>query len=196
MQKVTRKYEIDRYEIRATAINVECQEDMGVYEGGLKVYFNTANSGLCEMHNFAGFEEAEFENVAQIEAMAEKLGLKFWRVISLYRENGYTGVYSRSDELALKVKCNNWVNQGRDGFVFIAFAKDEDDIAEFERRLYTIINEGFVQYEIYDNLEEGAIEWAIYEGDKASTNYLEGEFMKKARELGIETNLYDVKVVY
>lgn len=196
MQKVTRKYEIDRYEIRARALDVECEEDMGVYEGVLKVYFNTANTGLCEIHNFAGFEEAEFENVAQIEAAAEKLDLKNWAVFSFYRENGYTGIYSRSDELALKVKCNNWVNQGRDGFVFIAFAKDKEEIAEFEKRLFTFIYEGFALYEIYDNLEEDAIEWAGYTGDKASTSYLEGEFMKKARELGIETNLYDVKVVY
>ena len=55
MQKLTRTYEIDRYEIRAMQISVDFEEDMGVYEGELKVFFNTANSGLCETSNFAGF---------------------------------------------------------------------------------------------------------------------------------------------
>ena len=80
--------------------------------------------------------------------------------------------------------------------MFIAFAKNQEELNEFEGRLQTYVNTGFVVYEIYDNLEEDFVDSVIYSGDKASTKYLNDEFMKKARELGIETDLYDVEVAY
>ena len=61
-------------------------------------------------------------------------------------------------------KCNNWVESNRNGFIYVIFANEEEDIDLFGSLFQTYINEGFWTYEVYDNEEEEYID-AFYYGD-------------------------------
>ena len=147
---MNKKYEISIIQLEDMSFNEFLSLDE---RDDLKVIFNKNNSGLKDYYNFMDVEEMFFENVEEIKNKAEELNLPRWTVISFYAENGYDGVYTRTGEEALTTKCNNWVNQGRDGFLFVAFAKNEETLEHFVESLNNYITTGFYEVIITENEE-------------------------------------------
>lgn len=144
--------EISKYEVLITYENhLDFMDIIGADSSFLEVFYNLNNSGNADFYNFLNAEEVYFETVEDIEEKAKELGKPYWTVISFYRENGWDGVYSRTGEEALTRKCNNWVNQGRDGYLFVVFATEQGALDEFEDLLQEYLNYGCLYLEIYDN---------------------------------------------
>ena len=127
-------------------------------------------------------KDYKFETIEDIKNKMKELNFTKFGVLSLYRENGWDGVSIVSDDEALVKKCNNWVESNRNGFIYVIFANEEEDIDLFGSLFQTYINEGFWTYEVYDNEEEEYID-AFYYGD----NY--EELQKMARGDGRKIRL-------
>lgn len=124
------------------------------YNEHLKVYFNKNHSGLSDFSNFMNAEERWFEEESELYEIAEQSDMPHWTVVSFYRENGYDGMYTRTGDEALTRKCNNWVNYGRDGYLFIVFAKTEEELNLFLDMIEQYISYGFSELyikEVYDD---------------------------------------------
>lgn len=156
MEKFKKEIEINRYSMqKGEMFYTDFQEEIGLdYIENLKVYFNLNNSGQRDFHNFLKREEKEFTSIKDIEELSKELSLDKWLVISFYRENGYNGIYTRTGSDALKIKCNNWINYGQDGYMYIVFSDNQKVIDDFIKQLDVYINEGLYCYEVYDELEE------------------------------------------
>lgn len=155
----------DRYQIRKNDSYGSFMDDIGLaYVDDFKVFFNLNNSGQRDFDNFLYADSIDFQEIKDIEDKAKELNLPLWKVVSFYRENGYDGVYSRTGNDALSVKCNNWVNQGRDGFMYVIFSDNQELLDDFTSALQQFINEGSYVYEVY--------------------NQKEGEFLEAFNELG------------
>jgi acylphosphatase len=188
MEKITRTttIEMPRYSIEKNEINyysnflevIDCL--VNLQDGtNIKVFFNSNNTGIKDFSNrMMGAEEFYFEKIEQIYEKTKQLEMPHFGVISFYRENGYNGIYYRSGEKALIDRPNNWVNQGRDGHMFVILAKESEKRSEFINLLTTYINEGFYEYEIFDNLEEEHIE-GCYDHDYKKLMEWQKEMIKK-----------------
>lgn len=162
MEKIKQTIKIDRYVLERNDLsdfeNDFLEDILGKTEEEMKVYFNLNNTGLRDFSNFLKVEEKHFENVKEIEKVMKEKGYNFYTVVSFYRENGYDGVYNRTGDDSLTVKCNNWVNFGKDGFLFVVMTKKQEDIDYFVKNLQTYINEGYSAIEVYDNKDEDYID--------------------------------------
>lgn len=145
---------IPRYKILREELDYLRGEDLMSYLAPVEevvVLFNTNFTGAREFNrNFLEVEEFEFNKVVDIKEKAKELQKPFWTVLSFYRENGYHGVYARTGEEALTVKCNNWVNSGKEGFYYVVFANIEEQLNRFVGVLQTYINEGIFELSVYD----------------------------------------------
>ena len=151
MEKIKQTVEIDRYELKTYNDAEYGFINLLDYFENLTVIFNKNNTGG---YNFLNAEEYTFESAEEIENYTKELDKKHYTVISLYQENGYVGVYNRTGDDCLKVKCNNWVDSGRNGFIYVVFADSEEEIDEFVNELQKYINFGIEVWEVYDNLED------------------------------------------
>ena len=77
-------------------------------------------------------------------------------MISLYRENGWDGVYSNT---TLTKRPNNWVESGRNGLLYVVYSDDESRLTKFVTKLKDYINGMGINYAVYDELEEDTIDW-------------------------------------
>lgn len=168
MEYIDKTNSIPRYELAKNESFWELMSELGYGddngdEGYLLGFFNTNFTGAREFkRNFLNFPEIAYHSVEQIMKQAKELNLPHWTVVSFYRENGWDGVYSRTGNEALTRKCNNWVNFGQDGFYYVVFAKDEEELDRFITALEEYINYGSYVYEIYDNLEEEYLDDNFY----------------------------------
>jgi len=177
MEKIIKTYEEDRYELRTGEGDFyTLQEYLDLdSDENLEIVFNLNHSGLRDFHNFLDRDEHYFDNVEQIRKMAADLGLENWVVLSFYQENGYIGLYTNTGDKALDVKCNNWVNDGADGYLYVIFGREQKDIDNFLSILRQYINEGINYVEVYDNLDEDYLDSFWFLG----STYEEYETWKK-----------------
>lgn len=190
MEKIKETIERDRYVIRVEEkddpfLDTLTQISNLIDNENIKVYYNENNTGEADFSNrMMGAEKANFEEVKEIEELAKKLNMPFWGVISFYRENGWNGVTMISGKDALKVRPNNWVKQGRDAFLFVAFFKEIESKGVFESYLKVFINEGIREYHVYDDLEEDYEEHSI----SSARDYKE---IQKWKQEAIEKYAFD-----
>ena len=175
---------MEKYEVKHYQTSLSFEEATGYkYNQNLKVFFNKNNSGLYKFGNFINAEEKWFEEEEELYGLAEKLKMPNWAVISFYQENGYDGVYTRTGDQALTIKCNNWVNQGRDGFLFIAFAETKEQLNCFVKHIDYYINNGFGEVVISEE-EETIDSYLIIQN---------GDFKKAIKYFKENYNLTDEK---
>ena len=191
MEKIIIEKEVPRYEIMCSMFEPWSKEDFGILETHIEVFFNLNNSGTDSITNFLKCEEVAFESVEQIEQLSKKLEMPLWTVVSFYQENGYMGVYNRTGDHALTVKCNNWIRQGRDGYMFVVFSKKQEEINELLLRINQYINHGFADYAVYD-VKEGEVvdatdftNFGDVESEKAFDVYVD----LISKEFGIDRDL-------
>ena len=162
MEKIKREVEIDRYEIRVSNYFESFTEVMGYCDyDKLKIVYNEAGTQSVKVfENSLGscVEKDSFKEIEDIKKYSKNLGLKHWTVVSFYQENGYIGVYTNQSDEALRVKCNNWIGYGGDGFKFVFFADSQSELDKAINALRIYFGVGIQEYSVYDNLEEEFIE--------------------------------------
>ena len=115
MEKIKKTIEINRYRI--------IRSDDTLYDfldlfGDILIIYNTNNTGDTTGNFLDATEKFYFEDDTQLV----NEGYKFYRVLSLYRENGWDGVYSNT---TLTKRPNNWVESGRNGLLYVIYSDDE-----------------------------------------------------------------------
>ena len=153
MEKITKEIYIDRYEVKTSSLETFEFEDILKYSLEIDIYFNTNNTGLKFASNFLNGEEVSLKKYEDIKQYLtdEK---QVFTVVSFYAENSYEGIYTNDKEDCLQRRCNNWVDFGKDGFVFLFVAKDKETLAKSISHLNQYINYGMYYIEVYDNLNE------------------------------------------
>lgn len=164
MKKIKKIIEVDKYE--AFVSYPELTFDDIFYNENIEVMFNTNNTGG---DNFLDFKEYNFETIEDIKEMANE---RKFSVISLYQENGYIGVYQNSSDDALKVKCNNWVDYERNGFLYVAFYNNNNDLKDLIARIQSYINRDFYEVHIIDNEIDKIVDSMLI-ATTEDTDYLE-----------------------
>lgn len=145
---VTTVVEINRYVMKRNDFDInELQCDLECLIKG-KIYYNKNNSGERDFYNILGVETVSLNNLEDIKKLCEEG--QSYGMISFYRENGWDGVYLNTEEDCLTRKCNNWVHNGQDGFMYLIIGKN---LEEFAGVLQVYINEGLSCYNVYDNKE-------------------------------------------
>lgn len=148
MEKITRSVEIDRYEIITSEDTIHDFLDLF---SDILIIYNTNNTGDLTGNFLDATEKFNFEDDTQLIKDD-----KFYRVISLYRENGWDGVYSNT---TLTKRPNNWVESGRNGLLYVVYSDDESRLTKFVTKLKDYINGMGINYAVYDELEEDTIDW-------------------------------------
>lgn len=160
MEKIKKEIEINRYEAVGTSIDIHYFKSLIEDEQEVDVYYNLENSGKRDFYNFLNAKEISLEKYEDIKQYLtdEK---QVFTIVSFYAENGYDGVYTNSDVDCLKRKCNNWINNGADGFMYLLVAEDKERIAEAISYINNYINEGIYMIDVYDNEQEEFIDNAL-----------------------------------
>lgn len=173
MEKITRSVEINRY--RLITSDDTLYDFLDLF-GDILIIYNTNNTGDLTGNFLDADEKFNFEDDTQLI----RSDYKFYKVISLYRENGWDGVYSNT---TLTKRPNNWVESGRNGLLYVVYSNDESRLNEFVNKLKDYINGMGINYAVYDELEEDTIDW----GYSLSDNF--DEWRKEVKEL------YDLEVM-
>lgn len=150
MEKITKTIEIDRYKLIKSEDTIYDFLDLF---GDVLVVYNTNNTGDMTSNFLDAADKFYFKDDKQLV----KDGYKFYRVLSLYRENGWDGVYSNT---TLTRRPNNWVESGRNGLLYVIYSDDESRLNTFAARLQDFMNGMGINYAVYDELEEDTIDWA------------------------------------
>jgi len=194
MKTFKKTIEIPRYEVKKSemydssfADALRCVSRL-VKGENYEIFFNTENTGTHYSGKIMEAENYKFETIEDIKNKMKELNFTNFGVLSTFRENGWDGVSIVSDDEALIKKCNNWVENNRNGFIYVIFTKNQEDIELFGSLFQTYINEGFWTYEVYDNEEEDYIECFHY-----AENYRElQKWMKEMVEkYGFEESDFD-----
>jgi len=194
METFKKTIEIPRYEIRKTEMfstsfvhDLSCVSHLEKGEN-YEVFFNTENTGTYLSGKLMEAEDYKFETIEDIKNKMKELNFTEFGVLSLYRENGWDGVSIVSDDEALIKKCNNWVENNRNGFIYVIFTNKKEDLNTFASLFQTYINEGFWIFEVYDNKEEDYIESFYY-----AENYKELQKWQKemVEKYGFEESDFD-----
>lgn len=194
MKTFKRTIEIQRYEARRSGMFdtsfVDALNCVSHLEKGenYEIFFNTENTGTHYSGKIMEAEDYKFETIEDIKNKMEELNFTEFGVLSLFRENGWTGVSIVSDDEALIKKCNNWVENNRNGFIYVIFTNEEENLDLFASLFQTYINEGFWTYEVYDNEEEEYIESFYYTENYEELEKWQEEMVEK---YGFEESDFD-----
>jgi acylphosphatase len=183
------RYEAKKSEMYDTSFSDALSQVSYLVKGEhYEIFFNTENTGTHYSGKIMEAEDFEFSDITDIKNKMKELNYNCFGVISLFRENGWDGVSVNMTDDALTKKCSNWVENNRNGFIYVVFANKEEDIQEFRSKFQNYINEGFWVYEVYDNEEEDYID-SFYYGNN------DEEFKKWQKEMvekyGFEESDFD-----
>lgn len=183
------KYEASRSEMFHTSFAdaLSCVSHL-VKGENYEIFFNTENTGTHYSGKIMEAEDYKFETIEDIKNKMKELNFTEFGVLSLYRENGWDGVSIVSDDEALIKKCNNWVENNRNGFIYVIFTNEKENLNLFASLFQTYINENFWTYEVYDNEEEEYVESFDY-----AKNYKELQKWQKemVEKYGFEESDFD-----
>jgi hypothetical protein len=162
---IENKYKIIKSEMYDSSfVDAISQVSRLVKGENFEVFFNTENTGTHYSGKVMEAEDFRFETIEDVKKKMKELNYTHFGVLSLFRENGWDGVSIVSDDEALIKKCNNWVENNRNGFIYVIFTKNQEDLDLFGSLFQTYLNTGFWVYEVYDNEEEDYID-SFYYGD-------------------------------
>lgn len=173
MEKITRSVEINRYRIITSDDTL--YDFLELFDDVLIMY-NTNNTGDLTGNFLNATDKFRFEDDTQLV----RDDYDFYRVLSLYRENGWDGVYSNT---TLTKRPNNWVESGRNGLLYVVYCNDESRLNDFVFKLKDFINGMGIICEVYDELEGDTIDW----GYSLSDNF--DEWCKEVKKM------YDLEVM-
>ena len=144
MKTFEKLVEVDKYTVSRTEL--EINELLESFDD-LNLFYNENNTGETMRTNFLNGKHMFFRGDHQLKQLSEELKSPFYCVISFYQENGYVGVYHNT---TLTKHPNNWVNNGRDGLLYVVYAENEKRLHDFVAALNHALNYGVYMVEVVD----------------------------------------------